>query len=104
MSTVCPVCPVDSLAQNFIDAAAAAELGGLIMASSTLTQLDLARSGMTNSCVFAFAKALVFNRSITELDLRGNSIRYILCVVPLARLGPRTCECMYHDPYCAQRP
>ena len=68
--------PCHSLAQNFIDAVAAAELGALIMATSTLTQLDLSRTGMTNSCVFAFAKSMAFNRSITELDLRGNSIRY----------------------------
>ena len=61
---VCPVCCFGSLAQNFIDAVGASELGALLMHTSTLTQLDLSRAGMTNSCVFSLSKALAFNRCL----------------------------------------
>ena len=60
----CPLCCDGSLAQNFIDAVGASELGALLMHTSTLTQLDLSRAGMTNSCVFSLSKALAFNRCL----------------------------------------
>ncbi len=61
-------------------------------AVASCPQLDLSRSGMTNSCVFALAKSLAFNRSVTELDLRGNSIRWVpWCSDALAAAGGGAC-------------
>ena len=84
-----------------MDVAAAAAVSHAILTSSSLTQvsaircpvapctlhlasvdclcpqLDLSRAGITNAGAITIAKAMQVNRSITELDLRGNVIKCV---------------------------